>query len=316
MKTIYNGTPDSRLYKNVLGEIMAELLENDPKVCYLDADLMSCISTAKLPQKYDRAINCGIAEANMIGIAGGLSAAGFKPICHSFGPFASRRCYDQLFLSGGYAKNSITVIGTDPGITAAFNGGTHMPFEDVAIYRAIPGATIVDVTDIVMLRSFLYMAKDLPGVKFLRVGRKVSHPVYPEGTEFVVGKGFVLREGTDAVIVATGIMVHEAMQAAEKLAVEGISAAVIDPFTVKPLDAELIREYAAKTGCVVTAENHNKIGGLYSAVKEVLDGEAKTGYVAIEDEFGEVGPQDYLRTRFDLTDDHIVRVVKETLAKK
>ena len=316
MKTIYNGTPDSRLYKNVLGETIAELLEKDPKVCYLDADLMSCISTAKLPQKYDRAINCGIAEANMIGIAGGLAAAGFKPICHSFGPFASRRCYDQLFLSGGYAKNSITVIGTDPGITAAFNGGTHMPFEDVAIYRAIPGATIVDVTDIVMLKSFLTMAKDLPGVKFLRVGRKVSHPVYPEGTEFVVGKGFVLREGTDAVIVATGIMVHEAMQAAEKLALEGISAAVIDPFTVKPLDAELIRAYAAKTGCVVTAENHNKIGGLYSAVKEVLDGEAKVGYVAIEDEFGEVGPQDYLRIRFDLTDDHIVRVVKETLAKK
>ena len=316
MKTIYNGTPDSRLYKNVLGETIAELLETDPKVCYLDADLMSCISTAKLPQKYDRAINCGIAEANMIGIAGGLASAGFKPICHSFGPFASRRCYDQLFLSGGYAKNSITVIGTDPGITAAFNGGTHMPFEDVAIYRAIPGATIVDVTDIVMLKSFLTMAKDMPGVKFLRLGRKVSHPVYPEGTEFVVGKGFVLREGTDAVIVATGIMVHEAMQAAEKLAAEGISAAVIDPFTVKPLDAELIREYAAKTGCVVTAENHNKIGGLYSAVKEVLDGEAKVGYVAIEDEFGEVGPQDYLRIRFDLTDDHIVRVVKETLAKK
>ena len=316
MKTIYNGTPDSRLYKNVLGETIAELLETDPKVCYLDADLMSCISTAKLPQKYDRAINCGIAEANMIGIAGGLAAAGFKPICHSFGPFASRRCYDQLFLSGAYAQNSITVIGTDPGITAAFNGGTHMPFEDVALYRAIPGATIVDITDVTMLKSFLTMAKDMPGVKFLRVGRKVSHPVYPEGTEFVVGKGFVLREGTDAVIVATGIMVHEAMQAAEKLALDGISAAVIDPFTVKPLDAELIREYAVKTGCVVTAENHNKIGGLYSAVKEVLDGEAKVGYVAIEDEFGEVGPQDYLRTRFDLTDDHIVRVVKQTLAKK
>ena len=316
MKIIYNGTPDSRLYKSALSEIIAQLLEEDPQVCYLDADLMSCIGTAKLTQKYDRAINCGIAEANMIGIAGGLSASGFKPICHSFGPFASRRCYDQVFLSGGYAKNSITIIGTDPGITAAFNGGTHMPFEDVAIYRAIPGATIVDVTDVTMLKSFLYMAKDMPGVKFLRLGRKVSHPVYPEGTEFVVGKGFVLREGTDVTIVATGIMVHEAMQAALKLEAEGISAAVIDPFTVKPLDAELIRTYAAKTGCVVTAENHNKIGGLYSAVKEVLDGEAKTGYVAIEDEFGEVGPQDYLRKRFDLTDDHIVRVVKETLAKK
>ena len=316
MKTIYNGTPDSRLYKNVLGETIGELLEKDPQVCYLDADLMSCIGTAKLPQKFDRAINCGIAEANMIGIACGLSAAGFKPICHSFGPFASRRCYDQLFLSGGYAGNSITVIGSDPGITAAFNGGTHMPFEDVALYRSIPGATIVDITDVTMLKAFLTMAVDMPGVKFLRVGRKGSHPVYAEDTEFVAGKGFVLREGTDVVIIATGIMVHEALQAAQKLEAEGISAAVIDPFTIKPLDAELIRTYAAKTGCVVTAENHNKIGGLYSAVKEVLDGEAKTGYVAVEDEFGEVGPQDYLRQRFDLTDDHIVRVVKETLAKK
>ena len=316
MKTIYNGTADTRLYKSVLGETLGNLLEADPKVCYLDADLMSCIGSAKLPQKYDRAINCGIAEANMVGVACGMSAAGFKPIVHTFGPFASRRCYDQLFLSGGYAKNSITVIGTDPGITAAFNGGTHMPFEDVALYRAVPGAVIVDITDVTMLQKFLAMAKDLPGVKYLRVGRKTSYPVYPEDTEFQVGKGFVLREGSDAVIVASGIMVHEAMQAALQLEAEGISAAVIDPFTIKPLDAELIRGYAAKTGCVVTAENHNKIGGLYSAVKELLDGEAKVGYVAIEDQFGEVGPQDYLRTRFDLTAEHIVRVVKETLAKK
>ena len=316
MNTIYTGTPDSRLYKEVLGKTIGELLEADEKVVYLDADLMSCIGTAKLPEKFDRAVNCGIAESNMIGIAGGVAAAGLKPICHSFGPFASRRCFDQLFLSAGYAKNDITVIGSDPGITAAFNGGTHMPFEDVALYRSIPGATIVDITDVTMLKAFLTMAVDMPGVKFLRVGRKGSHPVYAEDTEFVAGKGFVLREGTDVTIVATGIMVHEALQAAQKLEAEGISAAVIDPFTIKPLDAELIRTYAAKTGCVVTAENHNKIGGLYSAVKEVLDGEAKTGYVAIEDEFGEVGPQDYLRKRFDLTDDHIVRVVKETLAKK
>lgn len=316
MKTIYTGTPDTRLYKEVLGKTIGEILEADKKVVYLDADLMSCIGTAKLPDKCDRAINCGIAEGNMIGIAGGLAAAGFKPICHTFGPFASRRCYDQLFLSAGYGKNDITVIGTDPGITAAFNGGTHMPFEDMALYRAIPTAIICDTTDVTMLRSFLYMAKDMPGVKFIRVGRKVSHPIYPEDTEFKVGKGFVLRDGTDATIIASGIMVHEALQAAQKLEAEGISVAVIDPFTVKPLDTELVLEYAKKTGAVVTAENHNKIGGLYSAVKETLDGEAKTGYVAIEDEYGEVGPQDYLRTRFDLTDDHIVRVVKETIAKK
>ena len=156
MKTIYTGTPDTRLYKEVLGKTIGEILEADEKVVYLDADLMSCIGTAKLPDKCDRAINCGIAEGNMIGIAGGLAAAGFKPICHTFGPFASRRCYDQLFLSAGYGKNDITVIGTDPGITAAFNGGTHMPFEDMALYRAIPTAIICDTTDVTMLRSFLY----------------------------------------------------------------------------------------------------------------------------------------------------------------
>ncbi len=315
MNIVYTGEKDQRLYKEVLGQTIARLLEEDERVLYLDADLMSCIGTAKLPAKTGRAIDCGIAEANMVGIACGAASVGFKPIVHSFGPFASRRCYDQVFLSGGYAKNPITVIGTDPGITAAFNGGTHMPFEDMALYRAIPGAVVVDATDVPMLTAFLEMAKDMPGVKYVRVGRKESRQVYADGSRFTVGKGLVLREGADAVIVACGIMVHEALQASAKLAGEGIEAAVIDPFTVKPLDEALIRSYAARTGVVVTAENHNKVGGLYSAVKECLDGEAKTGYVAVEDEFGEVGPQDYLRTRFDLTGGHIVRVVKETMKK-
>lgn len=315
MKIVYTGEKDQRLYKDALGQTIGRLLEEDENVLYLDADLMSCIGTAKLPGKTDRAIDCGIAEANMVGIACGAASVGFKPIVHSFGPFASRRCYDQVFLSGGYAGNPITVIGSDPGITAAFNGGTHMPFEDMALYRAIPGAVVVDTTDVPMLVSFLEMAKDMPGVKYIRVGRKASHQVYEDGVKLEIGKGNVLRDGKDATIVACGIMVHEALQAARKLAAEGIEVSVIDPFTVKPLDESLIRDYAARTGVVVTAENHNKIGGLYSAVKECLDGEARVGYVAVEDTFGEVGPQDYLRTRFDLTDDHIVRVVKETLAK-
>lgn len=315
MKIVYTGEKDTRLFKEALGQTIGRLLEENPDVLYLDADLMSCIGTAKLPAKTDRAIDCGIAEANMVGIACGAAAVGFKPIVHSFGPFASRRCYDQVFLSGAYAGNPITVIGSDPGITAAFNGGTHMPFEDMALYRAIPGAVVVDATDVPMLVSFLEMAKDLPGVKYIRVGRKNSCQVYEDGATFEVGKGAVLREGKDAVIVACGIMVHEALQAAKQLAEEGIDVAVIDPVTVKPLDCQLIRAYAAKTGVLVTAENHNKIGGLYSAVKEYLDGEAKVGYVAVEDTFGEVGPQDYLRTRFDLTDSHIVRVVKETMKK-
>ena len=315
MALIYNGEKDTRLYKNVLGQTLEALLESDPRTVYLDADLMNCISAGKLPQKTDRALDCGISEANMVGVACGLSSVGFKPYVHTFGPFASRRVYDQVFLSGGYAGNPITVIGTDPGITAAFNGGTHMPFEDMALYRALPGATIVDATDVSMLVAFLTMAKELPGVKYVRVGRKESYPVYSADHSFAVGKGTVLREGKDAVIVACGIMVHEAMQAAGQLAAEGIEAAVIDPFTVKPLDEALIRSYAEKTGVVVTAENHNKIGGLTSAVCECLCGmPLKMGHVAIEDEFGEVGPQTYLRERFDLTAEHIVREVKKAVS--
>lgn len=314
MEIVYNGQKDPRNFKDVIGATMGQLLKEDPDVAWLDADLMSCSSTNKLPTEDGRVINCGIAEANMAGIAAGMSAAGMKPYIHSFGPFASRRCYDQVFLSAGYANNPITVIGTDPGITAAFNGGTHMPFEDVALYRALPNATIVDITDVPMLVDVLKQAKDLPGVKYIRVPRKESYPVYAEGTHFTVGKANVVREGKDAVIIACGIMVHEALQAAELLEKQGISAAVIDVFTIKPLDVELVRAYAEKTGVVVTAENHNKIGGLTSAVQDAVCGMAlKFGYVAVEDEFGEVGPQDYLRKRFDLTSDHIARKVQELL---
>ncbi len=315
MNIIYTGEKDSRLYKNVLGETIADILEHDESSVYLDADLMSCIGTAKLPVKTPRAIDCGIAEANMAGIACGLSAGGFRPIVHTFGPFASRRCYDQVFLSGGYAKNAITVIGSDPGITAAFNGGTHMPFEDMALYRALPGATVVDVTDVTMLTYFLKYFQTQPGVKYLRVGRKESYPVYAPDTQFTPGKGAVLREGTDVLLVAGGIMVHEAMQAANALEKDGVSAAVIDPVTVKPFDDALVRAWVEKTGAVVTAENHNRIGGLTSAVQNAICGvPVKFGYVAVEDTFGEVGPQTYLRERFALTDTHIVETVRRILA--
>ena len=310
MKIVYTGEKDSRLFKNVLGESIGKILRENENAAYLDADLMSCIGTAKLPAETGRAIDCGIAEANMVGIACGMSAVGFQPIVHTFGPFASRRCFDQVFLSGAYAKNTITVLGTDPGITATFNGGTHMPFEDVALYRTIPGAVVIDVTDVPMLTDLLEQAVKLPGVKYFRIPRKESHQVYADGSVFTIGKGCVVRDGGDAVIIASGIMVHEALQAAEILEKKGIRAAVLDPVTIKPLDEELIRTWAAKTGCVVVAENHNKIGGLTSAVKDVLCGmPLKIGYVAVEDEFGEVGPQDYLRERFGLTEKHIVQEV-------
>ena len=319
MKVIYNGSADSRTFKDYLSTNIPALIEAHDDYVYLDADLMSCIGTAKYAKAHpERCINVGIAEANMIGIAAGLFAAGFKPICHTFGPFASRRCYDQVFLSGAYAHNDITIIGTDPGVTAAMNGGTHMPFEDVALYRAIPGATIVDPADTAQMASIFPQLIEREGVKYCRCNRKSNDRIYEDGTEFEIGKGVVLREGADVTLIAAGFMVGRALKAAEILAGKGIEASVIDMFTIKPLDADLVVEYAEKTGAVVTVENHNAIGGLYSAVAEVLAAKYPTrmSRVAVEDTFGEVGPVDYLAERFGLTVEHIVEAAETVIVRE
>ena len=319
MKIAYNGTMNPVTYKDVFSALIPAMISEDPDVFYLDADLMSCMGTTKWSaQNPDHAVNCGIAESNMVGVACGLAAAGFKPILHTFGPFASRRVYDQAFLSAGYAHNDITIIGSDPGVTAALNGGTHMPFEDMALYRALPGCTVIDISDAEQFKSVLKQAKDRPGVKYIRTTRKSTAKLYVEGTETPIGKGIVVREGKDAVIVACGILVHESLQAAETLAVEGVQVAVIDMFTVKPIDEALLLEYAKKTGAVVTAENHNRIGGLRSAVAECLMASCLVPleYVAVEDEFGEVGPQSYLQERFGLTAEHVAAKVRAAIARK
>lgn len=251
MNVIYNGSPDVKTFKDVLSVMIPKLLDEDPDIIYLDADLMSCIGTAKYAQAHpDRAINCGIAEANMVGIAAGLAAAGFKPICHSFGPFASRRCYDQIFLSAGYAKNDITMIGTDPGVCATMNGGTHMPFEDVALYRAIPGSTIIDVADTAQMEDVFPKLIKRKGVKYIRVNRKANDLIYEAGSEFEIGKGVTLREGKDIAIVASGFMVGSALKAAAALGEKGVDAAVVDMFTIKPLDEALLVDCAKRTGAV------------------------------------------------------------------
>ena len=319
MKIVYDGTMDERLCKNVLGQEIPRLAEQDPDLVYLDADLMSCIGMLSWAKQHpDRAINCGIAEANMVGVAAGLASAGFHPIVHTFGPFASRRCFDQVFLSAGYAKNDITVIGTDPGVTATMNGGTHMPFEDVALYSTIPGSTIIDVTDPAMLQSVLGQCVKRPGVKYIRVGRKKYARVYADGTELPIGKAVTLKEGRDLVIFAAGIMVHEAMQAAKKLEQEGIFAAVVDCFTIKPLDRETVVRWAKETGAVIVAENHNRYGGLCASVAQALAEEAPVPceFVAVEDRFGQVGPQDYLQEAYGLTADHVVQQARTVLRRK
>ena len=271
MEIVYNGEMDKRACKEVLGRVIPQLVKEDPEIVYLDADLMSCIGTLKGTRDVaDRAINCGIAEANMIGVACGLASAGFKPIVHTFGPFASRRCFDQVFLSAGYAKNDITIIGTDPGVMAAMNGGTHMPFEDMAMYNTIPGATIIDVTDPTLLESAIRQCVNRKGVKYIRVGRKQYAKVYAEGSEVPIGKATVLREGGDAVVFASGIMVHEAMKAADILAAEGIQAEVWKLNQISPLDHTTICEALGSRKTLLVLEDSFGAGCVGQRVAAIL----------------------------------------------
>lgn len=320
MKIIYDGSMGKKELRDIFRDTLISLLEQDPSVIYLDADLMGCMGTGPWAKAHpDRAINCGIAEADMVGIACGMAAEGYRPIIHTFGPFASRRCYDQLFLSAGYAGNDVTVVGGDPGVCAALNGGTHMPFEDTGLFRLIPGSTIVEATDYAILGSVLRQIPYLPGVKYIRVDRKRAKPVYEMGGEAPIGKGIVVRDGTDITIIASGIMVQEALEAAKTLEADGISAAVIDMFTIKPLDTELVLRCAEKTGAMVVAENHNRIGGLCSAVSDVLvenGAAAAVEFVAVLERYGEVGTRDYLQEVCGLTADKIVKKARKALARK
>lgn len=315
---IYDGTMDKDVYKNIFGRTIEAIAAEDKDVVYLDSDLMNSFGTLNFWKKNPKqAINCGIAEANMAGIAAGLSAGGKKPYTHTFGPFATRRSYDQIFISAAYAGNSVRVIGTDPGVCAAFNGGTHMPFEDMAMMRAIPNCTVIDVTDGAMFEAVLRDVKDREGVTYIRITRKNYPAVYSTDHKFTIGKAELLKDGKDITIISCGLMTGEAMKAAKLLEDKGISARIVDMFTVKPLDADMVVKCAKETGAILTTENHNIIGGLGDAVGAAL---LESGVAAkfkkhgVNDEFGSVGPQDYLQEFYGLTAAKIVELA-ETLVK-
>lgn len=294
-------------------------LAEDPRFIYLDADLMHSIGTDDWTRRNpDRAINVGIAEANMIGIAAGLASVGWRPLVHTFAAFASRRCFDQVFLSAGYARLPMTVMGSDPGVTAAYNGGTHMPFEDIAMYRTIPDAWVVDVSTPAMLAALMPILWRKDGVKYIRFGRKNAVELYPANKDFLPGRAIVLRDGKDAAIFAAGIMVAEALTAARILAEEGLSVAVIDMFTIKPLDQDVLLRYAQMTGALVSAENHRLNGGLGEAIAGVLARclPSPLETVGVGDVFGEVGSQAELQVRFGLTADHIAAAVHRVILRR
>jgi transketolase len=254
----------------------------------------------------------------MIGIAAGLSAVGKIPFAHSFGCFSSRRVCDQIMISCAYAKLNVRIIGSDPGVTAAYNGGTHMPFEDMGVLRSIPQITLIELTDPVMARSIIPQLEDVYGVYYLRMPRKSVIGVYEDGSAFEIGKGNQLTGGDDVTIFASGIMVAEAMKAEAVLKAEGIGARVVDMFTWKPIDHELIARCARETGAFVTAENHNILGGLGAAVAESMVSSCPVPMelVGVEDRFGQVGTEEYLKEAYGLTASHIIEAAKKAISRK
>lgn len=314
-----NQVEDEFAMRDIYCATLMDLAAKNPNIVVMDADLMAAVGVSPFAKAYpEQTINCGIQEANMFGVAAGLSAVGKIPFAHTFGTFATRRACDQIFMSGAYAKLNVKVVGSDPGVTASLNGGTHMPFEDIGIMRTIPTMTIIEPTDAAMLESIVRQAATTYGMFYIRLSRKKAIKIYEKGSSFHIGQAVVLKEGSDVTIIAAGICVADSLTAAAQLEREGVSCRVVNIFAIKPIDQETIIKCAQETGAIVTAENHNIINGLGSAVAEVLVEHAPVPMerIGINDEFGEVGTVDYLKERFCLTAQDITQKARKVLARK
>lgn len=309
-----------KLMKDVFTDFIKENIITDPRVMIIDADLAKCIGSYPLQKEFpDRALNVGISEQNMASVAAGLASYGFIPFITSFGPFATRRICDQIMISICYAKQNVKIVGTDPGISAELNGGTHMALEDIGVLRSIPDIVIYEPTDNVELAAMLPQIKEHKGAVYIRLFRKVPDAVYDEGdTDFNLFKARVYKQGSDVTLVASGLMVATAIDAAKQLEAEGISAEVIICPTIKPIDAATIVASARKTRAVVTCENHNVMGALRSAVSEVLCEQCPTilQSVGVKEKFGEVGKMAYLRKVFNMEVSDIVNAARKAISLK
>ena len=302
----------------VYAACLAEMMEKDKHVCVLDADLSKASGTIALYKQFpEQMFDCGVAEQNMASIAAGLSSYGFKPWIESFTPFATRRICDQIAISISYAKRNVKIVGTDPGISAQLNGGTHMSMEDIGVIRSIPGMVIFEPVDEVQLRAAMPVLNDYDGPVYVRLFRKQLPVVFGEDYKFDLFKADTLKEGKDLTIFVSGMLTADVVEAARLLAEEGIDAEVINIHTIKPIDRETVIASARKTGTVLTVENHNVIGGLQSAVLEALAAEKiPVTAVGVQDRFGEVGKLPYLREAMGLTVENIVAGAKKALSLK
>ena len=305
---------DSIEMRKAFANTLLELAESNPDIIGLDADLMASIGTDKIKDQIpNHLINCGIMEGHMVSAAAGLSLTGKIPFVHTFAQFATRRAYDQLFISGAYAQLNMKILGSDAGVTAEHNGGTHMPFEDIGLMRLVPHATVYEASDATMLSYLVKQVAEEYGIHYIRTIRKTAVKIYDENETFEKGKGKVLREGKDVALIASGIEVAEALKAADMLAEEGIEATVIDMFCIKPIDEELIVRCAKETKGIVTCENHNVIGGLGSAVAEVLSEQypAPLRRIGVKEQFGQVGKAEYLKQVYELTAEDIAKAARQ-----
>lgn len=310
---------ENKEIRQVFGSIMEEMMEKDERLVVIDVDLAKANGTFKLRDKFpERAFDVGIAESNAASIAAGMASYGFIPFVTTFTPFATRRMCDQIAISITYAKRNVKIVGTDPGISAELNGGTHMSMEDIGVLRSIPNMVIFEAVDAMQLAKALPQIIDYDGVVYIRMFRKAAPVVFGEDYKFDLFKADLLRQGKDVTLYATGIMVPEAIKAADMLKAEGIDAEIINVHTIKPIDREAVVKSARKTGAAVSCENHNVLGGLFSAVSEVLIEECPIPMKAIgvQDHFGEVAKMDYLKKKYHMTAEDIVAAAKEAISKK
>lgn len=310
---------EDRWLRETYVDLLIEYAEKDPRIVIVEADLMRAAGTFRFKDAYpDRTVDVGVQEANMIGVAAGMAAMGKIPFTHTFTPFSTRRVCDQVTLSVSYAGLNVKIMGSDPGVTAELNGGTHMSMEDVAIMRNIPGMVIYEPVDSQQLKAIFPQILMHNGPVYIRLLRRNASKVFDDASDQKLGKGVLIKEGKDITIVASGIMVSESMEAAEELSKMGIDAEIINMHTIKPLDEDILLRSVKKTGAVVTVENHNILNALGGAVAECV-GEnypVPLKRVGVKDHFGEVGLTDFLKEKYGLTSKEIVAAAKGALEMK
>ncbi len=305
--------------RDAYGKALVELGEKNPDVLVLDADLAAATKTGAFKKAFpERFFDTGIAEGNMMGVAAGLATTGYTVFASSFAMFSAGRAFEQVRNTIAYPHLNVKIGATHAGISVGEDGASHQCCEDIALMRSIPGMVIINPADDIEARAAVFAAAEHNGPVYMRFGRLAVPRIFDESYKFEIGKAVTLKEGSDVTIIATGLMVNEALIAAEELSKEGISAEVINMHTIKPLDKDAIIKSAKKTGCIVTAEEHNVIGGMGDAVCDAVCSEYPVPVVkvGVEDTFGKSGPAVELLHIFGLDADNIIKKAKIAIEKK